>query len=103
MRRSLRNALAERDAYAQDLFEANRCVADLSAQRQALIDRENTATDRERVALERERAALEREKAAQDRIAAIHASTSWLLTKPIRFIKRQLMRILSGGRPGVDS
>jgi ATPase subunit of ABC transporter with duplicated ATPase domains len=124
LRHRLEDALAERDAYAQELFETNRYAGELTAQRQALIDREKAALDREKAALDREKAALDREKAAldrvqaaldrvqaaddrvqaaDDRIAAIHASTSWRLTKPIRFAKRQLWRIFSGGGPGVNS
>lgn len=89
LRSSLSDALAERDVYAQELFETNRTVADLSAQRQALIDRERAAIDREREAI--------------DRIAELHSSTSWRLTKPIRFGKRLLLRLLRGGRRGANS
>jgi chromosome segregation ATPase len=117
LRHRLEDALAERDAYAQELFETNRYAGELTAQRQALIDREKAALDREKAALDREKAALDRVQAAldrvqaaddrvqaaDDRIAAIHASTSWRLTKPIRFAKRQLWRIFSGGGPGVNS
>lgn len=113
----LRAARAERDAWAQELFESNRFLAQLLVARQSLADalatlearvqdtagREIAAARQERDrALAECRAALaERDAAragqldAETRLAQVTGSTSWRVTAPLR---HALMALL--GRPG---
>jgi FkbM family methyltransferase len=60
-----KRALAERDAYHQELFETNRHAAWLSCERQRLIDD----------------------------VAELHASTSWRVTAPLRAMRHWKRRV----------
>ena len=81
---ALDRAVAERDAWAQELFETNRFAAQLVVERQTLRDALDAATQRERVlaqqeaaqqeaARQTEAAHRERDQARQERDAALTA------------------------------
>ncbi len=117
---ALDRAVAERDAWAQELFESNRFAAELVSERQMLADDLATVTERElaraneevlpeleaarherdRAVRERDHArhergrALDRAQAAEAMLDRVTHSTSWRLTAPVRAL---LMALL--GRP----
>lgn len=117
---ALARAIAERDAWAQELFESDRFAAELVIARQKLKDELDNARKRERAEAraeaaplivaarherhrawhERERALCERDRAREahrEAAAMLHrvtTSTLWRLTSPVR---HGLMVLL--GRP----
>lgn len=103
---ALDRARAERDAWAQELFESNRVAAELVVKRQALADRlaavesqvrAESARDVDAARRERDHALEARDAALRERDQAIAArqeaeamlrrvtgSTAWRLTAPLR-------------------
>ena len=109
---ALERATEERDVWAQELFEANRFAAQLTIERQRLVDELATVRERERSAareeadkvidaarrerdqarLERDQALVERDQARADdqdataRLQRVTSSTAWRLTGPFRLL-----------------
>ncbi len=103
---------AERDAWAQELFESNRYAAELAIARHALADALATAESRARAQAEadalraieaarkdRDAALTERDRAleAEARLQRITSSTTWRMTAPLRALVAALL-----GRPRSD-
>ena len=76
---------AERDGYAQELYESNRHASFLAGERQRLLD-DNSARRAEIGALHAEVAAL------RAQISGVYASTSWRISRPVRGLKQLLTR-----------
>lgn len=111
--RKLHAAIAERDAWEQEAFEAKRFAASLDVARQAFADRLATAdarateaarpeidaalAARDQAVRERDGAWAERDRAraaeqdAEAMLRRVLGSTSWRLTAPLRLV---LMRVL---------
>ena len=111
--RALRALRAERDAWAQELFETNRHAAELAIARQTLVDALDAADARalararaeilpelEAIRRERDAACAARDHAqrrardAEARLHRIASSTSWRITFPLRAALATLL-----GRP----
>ncbi len=99
---ALDRAVAERDAWAQELFESNRFAAELVVARQNLVDELAVVTagaaqveaacrerneaawlERDQARMERD-AALERMWAAEGMLDHVVTSTAWRITGPLR-------------------
>ncbi len=83
LRTRLDHSVAERDAYTQELFETNRHAAQLTIERQQLLERVASATEQ----LAHARAHGDYLKSWLD---AVYASTSWKFARPVRLAHRLL-------------
>lgn len=82
---SLARAVIERDAWAQELFESKRFIAELVVARQVLTD--------ELVRLNGLLAGANQEQErAVHALQMVHASTSWQMTGPVRAMMRAMRR-----------